>query len=68
MAGEEQADDHAEQTEYVRLGGGAVEACGHGGVLLRSAGRDGPVGDGTEWAPTLGEPNEYLQVQHLAIA
>ena len=68
VAGEEQADDDAEQAEGVRLG--AVEASGHVGGLLRSAG----PGKGRSWgrnrveAPTLGAPNQYLQVQHLAMA
>ncbi|GGQ45585.1 hypothetical protein GCM10010216_02080 [Streptomyces flaveolus] len=67
MAGEEQADDDAEQAEGVGLG--AVEASGHAGGAP-SVGRS--VGDrwGTEPSglPTLGVPKQYLQVQHLAMA
>ncbi|GGP98555.1 hypothetical protein GCM10010279_01560 [Streptomyces mutabilis] len=67
MAGEKQADDDAEQAEGVGLG--AVEASGHvGGAPSVGPAGDGPVGTEPSGLPTLGEPNEYLQVQHLAMA
>ncbi|GJF23918.1 hypothetical protein SHO565_44820 [Streptomyces sp. HO565] len=67
MAGEEQADDDAEQAEGVGLG--AVEASGHVG----GAPSVGPAPGGDRWGtepsglPTLGVPKQYLQVQHLAM-
>ena len=58
MAGEEQAHDDAEEAEGVGLG--AVETSSHGGTPCVGWGR-------TDGGHRLGDPNQRLQVQHLAM-